>query len=173
MKRFASVLLLCLALTGCTAAAPEETAAVPTEAAAPQNLTLANPWVSYASMEEAENAVGFSFVLPETVAGSYKAESFRVMAGQLMEVTYRDDSFEVIVRQQPGEGQDLSGDYRTYETIQVTEADGYTITFKSNGRQWLYLVSANGYSYSMYAPNQFWGDSCSDFGSYLIGESIK
>lgn len=165
MRTSLFLILLCLLLTGCGTAVPAETTVPP--ATEPEHMMIGNPWVSYDSMQEAEKAVGFSFTLPEIVAGSYQAESFRVMAGQLMEVVYRDSAFEVTVRQQPGEGQDLSGDYRTYDSITVTETDKATITFKSNGTEWLYLISCNGYSYSMYAPNKFWGDSCNDFGTLL------
>ena len=165
MRNSLFLILLCLLLCGCGTTAPTDTSA-PTSTE-PENLMIGNPWVSYDSMEEAEEAVGFDFTLPETVAGSYQAESFRVMAGTLMEVMYRDDAFLVTVRQQPGEGQDISGDYRTYDSITVTETDKATITFKSNGTEWLHLISCNGYSYSMYAPNKFWGDSCNDFTTLL------
>ncbi len=49
---------------------------------------LANPWTDWESLAEAEATVGFSFGLPETISSSYKAESFRTLNDELIEVTY-------------------------------------------------------------------------------------
>lgn len=149
------LLALCL-LAGCGGEKTEET------------VGLANPWVAYSSLEKAEAAVGFDFPLPETVADSYRAESFRVMNDQMIEVTYRDDTtLEVTVRQQAGEGQDISGDYRTYEDVRTAEGDGWTNTTKFGYGGVLQLVSCGGYSYSLHAPSGYWGDSNGDFLRYL------
>ena len=159
------LVLLCLILAGCVAqTAPVETSA-PTEEAA---LQIANPWVSYDTLSEAEAACGLEFPLPETVAGSYIAESFRVMNGQLLEVVYRDDEFEVTVRMEAGEGKDLSGVYETFKKTITFEEETYTITHKytTNGGV-LQLISKDGFSYSFYAPIHYWGDSGADFLAFL------
>ena len=98
MKK-AILILLCLLLAGCasTEQPPETTAET-----API-LQLANPWKDFPSLEEAEAACGLDFPLEDVVVDSYKAESYRVMNGQLMEVAYRDNTFEVTVRMQAGE----------------------------------------------------------------------
>lgn len=70
-------------------------------------------WLDWSSLAEAENAAGFVFGVPETIEGSYVAESYRTMPGEtpVIEVTYADEDWTVVVRKAPGEGQDLSGIY--------------------------------------------------------------
>lgn len=164
MKTVLSLLLACLLLAGCgSTAQPPET----TTDTAPI-LQLANPWKDYPSLEEAEAACGLDFPLEDVVAGSYQAETYRVMNGQLLEVTYRDDSFEVTVRMQAGEGQDLSGVYEEFENITTFEMDTHTIInkkIKDGGL--VQLISKDDYSYSFYAPNHYWGDSNADFLAFL------
>ena len=164
MKRIMLILMVCLLLAGCgsTVEPPETTAeTVPV-------LQLANPWKDYPSLEEAEAACGLNFPLEDVVADSYKAETYRVLNDQLMEVTYRDDSFEVTVRMQAGEEQDISGVYEEFENITTFETDTHTIVnkkIKDGGI--LQLISMDGYSYSFYAPNHYWGDSNADFLAFL------
>ena len=154
------MLTMMLLLTGC--ASDAETVET-TEPVMP--VQLANPWVEYASMAEAEAAVGFSLETPETVAGTYRAEEFRVMSGQLLEVTYRDDSFKVVIRKMTGEGQDISGVYTAYEEGKTVAFDGGTLMVKygAEDNSVLHLISGGGYSWSLYAPNGYWGDSSGEF----------
>ena len=158
------ILLCCLLLTACAAPASPAEATETTE----QNMMIGNPWKDYASLAEAEAACGLAFPLEETVAGNCIAETFRVLNGELLEVRYRDDAFEVTVRMQAGEGQDLSGVYAEFENTVTFEEKTYTITHKNieNGGL-LTLISKDGFSYSFYAPNRYWGDSAADFLAFL------
>lgn len=164
MKRIMLILMLCLLLAGCGSVAqiPETT-----EETAPM-LQMGNPWKDYASLEEAEAACSLDFPLEDVVADSYQAETYRVLNGQLMEVTYRDDTFKVTVRMQKGEDQDISGVYAEYKEIHTYEEESYTITLKyiQDGGI-LQLISKDGCSYSFYAPNHYWGDSNADFLAFL------
>ena len=164
MRKIMMLILVCLIITACgEKAVPAETAAPTTEA----TLQIGNPWKSYDTLEEAESACGLDFPMPDMIANSYIAESFRVMNGQLLEVTYWDEAFEVVVRMQAGEGQDLSGVYGEFEDEQSFHVDGAVITAKSIDSGVVQLVSKDGYSYSLYAPNHYWGDSNIDFLQYL------
>ena len=142
-------LLLCLLLAGC-GSTPMETPHTTTEAI----TQLANPWKDYASLAEAEAACGLTFPMPEIIADSYIAESFRVMNEELLEVRYRDGDFSVTVRIQAGEGQDLSGVYGLFENEKTYETDDAVIIEKYIDGGVLQLISKDGYSYSLYAPNQ-------------------
>ena len=164
MKQTMLILMICLLLAGCSSAAqvPETT-----EETVPM-LQMGNPWKDYASLEEAEAACGLDFPLEDVVADSYQAETYRVMNGELLEVTYRDDTFKVTVRMEAGEGQDLSGIYAEYKEIHTYEEESCTIILKyiQDGGI-LQLISKDGYSYSFYAPNHYWGDSNADFLAFL------
>ena len=164
MRNIILPILLCLLMAGCgREISPAETAVPATEAL----LQIGNPWKDYSSLEEAEAASGLDFPMPETIAGSYVAESFRVMNGQLLEVRYRDDTIEVNVRMQSGEGQDLSGVYGEFEREQTFQVDGAVVVVKDIDGGVVQLISKDGYSYSLYAPNHYWGDSNIEFLQYL------
>lgn len=158
------LILLCLLLSGCgSKTQPPETTADTTS-----HLQLANPWKDYSSLEEAEAACGLDFPLENVVVDSYMAETYRVLNGELLEVTYRDNIFEVTVRMQAGENQDISGVYEEFENITTFETETHSITnkkIKDGGI--LQLISKDGYSYSFYAPNHYWGDSNADFLAFL------
>jgi len=164
MKKAILILMACLLLAGCSST----TQPLETTAETAPVLQLPNPWKDYPSLSEAEAASGLDFPLEDVVADSYQAESYRVLNGQLMEVTYRDDSFEVTVRMQEGEGQDISGVYGEFENISTFEMETHTIInkkIKDGGI--LQLISKDGCSYSFYAPNHYWGDSNADFLAFL------
>ena len=139
---------------------------------ASQTATIGNPWSDWNTIEEAESVIGFSFGLPEVIADSYDAVSIRTLTDKLIEVVYRDDEFEVCVRKQKGEGQDISGDYNEYETCTEENYNGGTITNyqNSNNNAVKQIISYKGYSWSLVAPNGYWGDSNQDFVSLIMEE---
>ena len=164
MRKMMILILVCLMMTGCgKKAVPVETIVTTTEPV----LQIGNPWKDYPSLEEAEAACGLDFPMPEMIADSYVAESFRVMNGQLLEIQYQDNPFEVIVRMQAGEGQDLSGVYGEFENEEIFHVDGAEIIVKYIDGGVVQLISKDGYSYSLYAPNHYWGDSSIEFLQYI------
>ncbi len=161
-------------LCSCILCACGNDSVIPTETTenAPSGLLqMGNPWVAYDSLAEAEAAVGFSFPLEETVEGSYVAESFRVCNGELLEVVYRDNTFEVTVRMKAGEHEDISGIYDEFdhtEPFETEQASG-VLKYDEGGWRQLKLLNFNGYSYSFYAPNGYWGASAIGF-AHFYGE---
>ena len=137
-----------------------------------QTAMIGNPWSDWDSIEAAESAVGFSFGLPEVIADRYTVVSVRTLNRELIQVVYRDESFEVCVRKRKGEGQDISGDYNEYETCTEENYNGGTITnyYNSNNNAVKQLISYKGYSWSLVALNGYWGDSNWDFVSKIWGE---
>ena len=130
------------------------------------DLWFDHRWRECETLKEAEKTAGFSLGLTETIAGSYVAESYRVLEGGVLEVVYRDEEYEVCVRKMVGKNKDCSGDHTQYVHIETIERDGGTVTFYSNGGQTYVsktIVSHNGYSWSLVTPKGFWGDSGEDF----------
>ena len=165
-KKVIIIFLMCLVLLTVCVGCGKQTAEQ--EQTAPL-LAIGNPWSDWDSIEEAESVIGFSFGLPEVIADSYTAVSIRTLNTELIEVVYRAESFEVCVRKQKGEGQDISGDYNNYETCTETDYNGGTITsyHNSNNDAVKQLISYQGYSWSLVAQNGFWGDSNWDFVSKI------
>ena len=164
MKRITAIILLCLIFVGCgNRNAPQEKS---------QTAAIGNPWSDWASMEEAEAAAGFPFGLPEVIAGSYKADAYRTLNGELIEVIYRDGDSEVRVRKQKGEGQDISGDYNPYDTCTETKSGEAAIAcYRNSGNNALkQIISKGGYSWSLTAPDGCWGDSNADFLNAILAE---
>ena len=151
MKKIWLVLLACtLLLGGC---GKEEQ----------QPVQMGNPWTDHETLTQAEEAVGFSLELPETIADSYQAKIFRTLSGQLLEVIYIDGDYEVTIRKQAGENQDISGDYTDYPNTTETHMGVGTVIEKNDGTAFLTLIYHDGYSYALSAPNGYWGDSAQDF----------
>jgi hypothetical protein len=162
MKRNASILLLCFMISVIFTGCGNQTV---TQEQTSQKTAIGNPWSDWDSIEEAESVIGFSFGLPEVIADSYAAAEIQTMNGELIEVVYRDEEFEVCVRKQAGEGQDISGDYNQYDICTEEKVGGATVICYSNsGSDALkQLISYQGYSWSMVAPNGYWGDSGIEF----------
>ena len=166
MKRITiSLLLTALLLAGCGA----QQAPLAETSQTTGTVQISNPWKTYETLADAETAAGFALGIPETV-DLYRAEVFRVMSGQLLEVTYRGGETEVTVRKISGEGQDVSGVYNTYETITKTDRSDGSVTEKTDGTEVLTLVSHGGWSWSLYAPNGYEGGSAESFLSAILEE---
>lgn len=166
MKKNTSMILLCCIVFTIFAGCRNQTVA---QEPLSQTVAIGNPWSDWDSIEEAERVIGFSFGLQEVIADSYHAVSIRTLNNELIEVVYRDEDFEVCVRKQKGEGQDISGDYNEYETCTETNHNGAAITDcrNSDNHAVKQLISYNGYSWSLVAPNGYWGDSNRDFVSQI------
>lgn len=170
MKRMVSGIFLCMTaavlLIGCCIPKSQEHK---TE----QTTAIANPWSDWDTMEDAEAEVGFDFGLPETIADTYQACGFRTMNKELMEVIYRDEDREVRVRKCSGEGQDISGDYNTYDVCTEENIGGGSVaTYQNSGSNALkQVISCNGFSWSVTAPEGFAGDDNHDFVNLILGLS--
>ena len=131
-----------------------------------QNTMIANPWSSWDSIAEAEATTGFTFGLPEVIADKYTVFSVRTMNNELIEVKYGYEDFEICIRKQKGEGQDISGDYNSYETCTETshQSGAMIITHQNSSSSAMkQLINYDGYSWSLVASNGFWEDSNGDF----------
>ena len=162
MKKVIPVLLLCLAFL--IGYGHQEANQAPV-------AQIGNPWTEWSSMEEAETAVGFAFGLPEVVADRFEAVEMRTMNNVLIEVIYRYEDFEVCVRKQAGEGQDISGDYNEYETSAETSYNGAAIiTYQnSNDPALRQQISYQGYSWSLVALNGYGEVSDLVFAQEILG----
>lgn len=162
------LLLLIIPLFLFAGCAASETQPPMTEAT--HTVQLANPWVSYDTLSEAEAAAGFSLSVPEEIA-PFRAENFRVMNGQLLEVIYRDGDDTVTVRKQAGEGQDISGVFEVFEKETVYKTGNSWIIGRSSENRELNLIDSGGYSWSVYAPGDCPEDCRGAFLNAILGDT--
>lgn len=113
------------------------------------SVQIANPFVRYESLEEAEKIAGFSFEVPEII-GDYKVSSIELMNSKMYNVIYTDKSENrIIIRKQAGY-EDISGDYNFYADEKVEENGSVSVTIKGN--EGLYSLATwiqDGYFYSV------------------------
>lgn len=97
-----------------------------------ENAQIPNPWTEYASIEDAEAAVGFDVTLPELPDGYVLSYIQALTERGLLEIPYENESGdELSIRKAPGDG-DISGDYNDYaqsDTITVSDRE---VTLKGN-----------------------------------------
>ena len=163
MKKNTSIILLCCTISAIFAGCGNQAVA---QEQISQTTAIGNPWSDWDSIEEAESVIGFSFGLPEVIADSYNAVSIRTLNNELIEVKYSYEDFEICIRKQKGEGQDISGDYNSYETCtETSDTSGAVIINHQNSSSsaMKQLISYDGYSWSLVASNGFWEDSNGDF----------
>ena len=96
MKKNTSIILLCCIISAIFAGCGNQ--AVSQEQTS-QTTAIGNPWSDWESIEEAESEVGFSFGLPEVIADSYKAVSFRTLKNPLVITKYLKISISKSVRE--------------------------------------------------------------------------
>ena len=162
MRKLFSYFLICLLLlSGCGAMS----AADATEPAV--QLQLGNPWKSYATLNEAENACGLDFPVPETIADTYTAAIFRVMNGSLLEVAYMNCESKITVRMQAASDSDISGVYETFQKIETTEVGGASVTEKQAENCRVYLIQKDGYTYSVYVSEPIDEEACQEILSHI------
>ena len=162
MKKLIPVLLICLlVLSSCAAEAPQE-ATEPVE-----QMQIGNPWKTYSSLADAENASGLTFPIAENTPAGYVVESYCVMSGSLLEVTYQKGETEITVRMQAGQDLDISGVYETFLHTETIEENGVSVICKQAENCLVYLVHQDGYSYSIYATGLTADDACLELLSQL------
>ena len=166
MKKIVTIILLCLAVSAVLSGCGNQKAVQETTA---ESVAIANPWSDWKSLKEAETAVGFELGIPEKIADTYVADVFRTLNNELLEVIYRYEDYEICVRTQKGEGEDISGDYNKYDTSAEDDFNGGKIVAYSNSNNSAVkqIISYNGYSWSLIAPNGYHEDSNEEFLNHI------
>ena len=82
-------------------------------------------------LEEAGKLAGFSFTAPESVDG-YTERYIAAIEGDVAQVIFSNgDDSELLFRKGLG-GDDISGDYNTYDVTEEQAIDGHTVLCKGN-----------------------------------------
>ena len=96
-----------------------------------ENIQIPDPWQECTSLEEAGKIAGFSFTAPETVDG-YTERYIAAIENEIAQVIFSNgDDSELYFRKGVG-GDDISGDYNTYDVTEKQTIDGHTVLCKGN-----------------------------------------
>ena len=130
----AVVLAAAVSLGGCRAGSTE----------IPQEVAEANPWTEYASLEEAEEAVGFEIKTPDMSA--FGKEAYSVFAGlNELQIQYGDQA--AYIRKAADDG-DISGDYEEYPYTEELTVGENQVTVKGQDKDNIRLAVWTGGKYS-------------------------
>ena len=147
MKKLIAIALCALCLVSLAACGSKETATGEGSA----ELGMANPFVTYDTMEDACKAAGFDFEAPETIEGC-PIESIQVMNNSLIQITYYDadaDGNRVVLRKAAGVD-DISGDYNEYPTVSTLGYNGVNVILRGENDTFSGAIwTADGASYSV------------------------
>ena len=108
---------------------------------------LANPWTEYASPEEAGQAAGFGFELPDSIEG-YDFDTARVMNREIIQADFADGDSTLTLRKGITQG-DISGDYNTYKNRYRGTIGDVTVHIRANWEEFSTAIwEKDGYKYS-------------------------
>ena len=109
---------------------------------------LANPFVDYGTLAEAEEAAGFRLSAPERIDG-FDAPAVQLMSGKMLQLIYKSGDQRLIVRKAAGKD-DISGDYNSYAETKTVRVNGADVTLKgAEGKFRTAVWCAKGFSYAV------------------------
>lgn len=112
-----------------------ETGATPEAASsdAQESMQLANPWIDFDSLEEAEADALLQIELPESYQ-NFDHRIYRSMHGEMLEIIYQDADGQEGFRIRKSRGsEDISGDYTSYAQEKTLTSGGRSVTIRGNG----------------------------------------
>ena len=112
------------------------------------NMQIANPFITYDSMDDAAADAGFSMTAPESIP-SFNEKLYQVMSHEMLQVIYYNDEASLFVRKAKG-SDDISGDYNIYSDVKTVTVNDHDTVIKGNdGDFYLAMWTADGYTYAV------------------------
>lgn len=116
-----------------------------------ETTQIANPFVEYEIMEDAETAAGFQMQIPDEING-YGERLISVADNEMLQVIYTNGEEDIYIRKEAGD-QDISGDYNEYAEITTNVIQDRQVTYRGNdGRVSVATWTDEGYTYAIDAP---------------------
>lgn len=91
---------------------------------------MANPFVHYKTIEEAQAALNFTIKMPTTPNG-YELISIHVMANVMLQLTYEKEKTLITYRMEQNE-HTIDGVYKEFDIVEEEKIDDKVITFKGD-----------------------------------------
>lgn len=94
-------------------------------------VQIPNPFTEYATLEEAEAAVGIKVTAPSKLPEGYTQKVIYAVEDYMVQIIYSNGENEICFRQAKGAG-DISGDYNEYSEVNTVTINGMEVTTKGN-----------------------------------------
>ena len=94
------------------------------------NVGIANPFVDYATVDEAAQAAGVTMIAPASVE-VYEERRIQAVENVFAQVIYLKGDSRIFSRKGAG-GEDISGDYNSYTQSKTVAVGDYTVTMKGD-----------------------------------------
>ena len=149
MKKLLALTLCALCLFSLAACGSKDSAP---EGSGSAEMTIANPFVDYDTIEDAAAAAGFDLKAPDTIA-ELAFRNVQVMNSSMIQANYGDPDEEtnhVVLRKAEGVD-DISGDYTEYELVKTVEQNGVNVTLRCEEENAVYgaIWTVDGCSYAL------------------------
>lgn len=73
---------------------------------------------NFSTVSDIVRKVGYNFKIPKYIPKEYKSESYSLICGELIQISYESENDRLLYRTQKGSG-DISGDYNEYDIIET------------------------------------------------------
>ncbi|MDO4490845.1 MAG: hypothetical protein Q4B85_07260 [Lachnospiraceae bacterium] len=115
------------------------------------SVEIPNPWIECQSLDEAEKLVGYSFQVPEVIAG-YEKGIIEVLEQRMIQMIYVNGEESVVIRKALS-AEDPSGDFNEYAEETTISVGENQVTMKGeNGMVNLAIWFDGEYAYSVNTP---------------------
>ena len=86
---------------------------------------------NFSNVSDVVRKVGYNFKIPKYIPKEYKNESYSLICGELIQISYESENDRLLYRTQKGGG-DISGDYNVYDTIENEKIKDSKVELKGN-----------------------------------------
>lgn len=99
-----------------------------------ETVQIPSPFIEYATLQEAEAAVGIKVMVPSKLPEGYTQKVIYAVENDMVQIMYSNGENEICFRQAKGVG-DISGDYNEYSEINTVTINGVEVTTKGNNNK--------------------------------------
>lgn len=100
------------------------------------------------TLADMQKKAGYNFKTPKYLPSGYKAETYSLISGSMVQILYESKTDTIIYRTEQTNA-DISGDYNIYDKTDTVQTDGVDITVKSNADKCYTAVWNDNASYSI------------------------
>ncbi len=86
---------------------------------------------NFSNVSDVVRKVGYNFKIPKYIPKEYKNESYSLICGELIQISYESENDRLLYRTQKGSG-DISGDYNVYDITETEKIKDSKVELKGD-----------------------------------------